>query len=169
MIENKLDLPKNENKEGLRITTEIINYDDLFDIIYNIKSTPLDERFLRTEDGGVFKYFDIKEFAENRDRKFFPVVKVGDKIVGLSELLKDPLNNKNLWIQFLSVDPKEQNKGYASMLVKEIFEFAKYNGYSLESSSYKEKGYEKLRPVFLKLAKEYSVKFIDKEKLLPKT
>jgi len=159
MKENKFDSLKSENKENLQTTTETINTDELINIIYKGDFLPKDNRFFRTEEGGAFGYFDIKEISENKDKKFFSIVKAGDEIIGLSELFKDPLNNKNLWIQFLSVDPKEQNKGYASILAKEIFEFAKNNGYSLETSNYTEIGLEKLRPVFEKLSKEYSVLF----------
>jgi GNAT superfamily N-acetyltransferase len=98
---------------------------------------------------------------ENR----FPVVKEGNKIVGLSELEKSPYTDKTFWIQFLSVDPKYQNKGYASRLAEEIFRFAKQEDYSLETSSYTEVGYEKLKDLFNKMAQKYSVNFIDKEKI----
>ncbi len=164
-MKNNFNSAKIENKENLVITTETINTNDLIDLIYKGDNLPQDNRFLPVENGGVFKYFDIKELSQNKKDKFYPVVKIGDKIVGLSELLKDPFNNKNLWVQFLSIDPEEQNNGYASRLAKEIFEFAKKNNYSLEASSYTEKGFEKMRPVFERLSKEYLVDFINKGKL----
>lgn len=164
-METNFGLSKIENKEKLSITTETINTDDLIDLIYKGDHIPQDNRFLPTEYGGVFKYFDAGELSQNKESKFYPIVKIGDKIIGLSQLFKDPSNNRNLWIQFLSIDPEEQNKGYASKLAKEIFEFAKRNNYSLEASSYTEQGLEKMRPVFERLSKEYLVDFINKGKL----
>ena len=159
---------KIENREDLSITTETISTNELIDLIYKGENLPQDNRFLTTEEGGVFGYFEIKDLSLHQKDKFYPIIKVGDKIVGLSELLKDPfdIDKKNLCIQFLSIDPKEQDNGYASKLAKEIFEFARKNNYSLEASSYTEKGFKKLRPVFERLSKEYSdVKFINKERL----
>jgi GNAT superfamily N-acetyltransferase len=157
-----------ETKENLAITTEVLNTDDLVEIIYKGEHLPQDKRFLSTEEGGVFKYFSLKkDFGWYTEDKFYPVVKVGDKIVGLSKLQKDPQKSKkNLWIQFLSIDPEEEGKGYASKLARKIFEFAKENEYSLETSSYSsDKGFEKLRPLFERLAKEYGIEFINKGKL----
>lgn len=163
-MDNNFNPNKIENKENLVITTETINTKDLIDLIYKGNNFPQDNRFLPTEDGGVFKYFDISELSQNKEDKFYPIVKIGDKIIGLSELQKDPFNKKNLWIKFLSIDLKEQNNGYASKLAKEIFEFAKKNNYSLEASSYTEQGFEKMRPVFERLSKEYTIDFINKGK-----
>lgn len=165
-MENNLNSIKIERKENLLVTTETISTSDLINIIYKGENLPQDNRFLVTGEGGVFEYFEIKDLNSNLNDKFYPIVKVGEKIVGLSELLKDPFNNRNLWIQFLSIDPKEQNNGYATKLAKEIFEFAKKNNYSLEASRYTEKGFEKMRPVFERLSREYSgVEFINKGKL----
>lgn len=165
-MENNFNPIKIEKKENLAVTTETLKTSELIDLIYKGENLPQDNRFLQTERGGVFKYFDIKDLSFNQDDKFYPVIKAGDKIVGLSELLKDPFSDKNLWIQFLSVDPSEQNNGYASKLIKEIFEFAKRNNYSIEASHYTEKGFEKLRPVLERLSMEYKeVKFINKGRL----
>jgi GNAT superfamily N-acetyltransferase len=151
-----------EKKESLPITTQTLNANELTDLIYKGNNLPQDGRFLPTEEGGVFEYFNLMHAG--RDSKF-PVVKEGDKIVGLSELEKSPYADKTFWIQFLSIDPKYQNKGYASKLAEEIFRFAKQEEYSLETSSYTEIGYEKIKGLFNKLAEKYYVNFIDKEKI----
>lgn len=156
---------KPENKENLQIITKTISTDELINIIYKGDNLPQDSRFLPIEQGGVFEFFELKDLSLHKKDKFYPILKVGNEIVGLSELLKDPFNNKNLWIQFASIDPKAQNNGYASKLAKEIFEFAKNNNYSLEASRYTEKGFEKIRPVFERLSKEYPINFINKGKL----
>ena len=155
-----------EHKESLSISTETLSTDDLIYSIYKGSNLPQDNRFLSTEKGGSFRFFELQDIQNHKEDKFFPVIKIGEKIVGLSELLKDPFNNKNLWIQFLSIDPKEQGNKYASMLSREIFDFAKKNGYTLEASHYTEDGFIKMRPVFERLSKEYSdVSFINKGKL----
>lgn len=151
-----------ENKENISITTTTLNSSELVDLVYKGNNLPQDYRFLSEEEGGVFKYFSLMHMG--RENKF-PVVKENNKIVGLSELEKSPYSEKTFWIQFLSIDPKYQNKGYASKLAEEIFRFAKQEGYSLETSSYTEIGYEKLKTLFNKLAEKYSVNFIDKEKI----
>ncbi|MEI6352366.1 MAG: GNAT family N-acetyltransferase [Candidatus Nomurabacteria bacterium] len=162
----EIDKSKLEQKEKLPISIETLKTDSLIDLIYKGNKLPEDNRFLTTEEGGVFKYFELKDIQNHKEDRFFSIIKVDEKIVGLSELLKDPFNNRNLWIQFLSIDPKEQGKGYASKLAKEIFDFAKEKGYSLEASRYTEQGMLKMRSVFEKLSGEYpEVVFINKEKL----
>ncbi len=155
-----------ERKEDLSVKAETVDTDTLIDLIYKGQNLPQDNRFLSVEEGGVFKYFDLKHIQDHKNDKFYPIIKSENKIVGLSELLKDPFLKNNLWIQFISVDENEQGKGYASKLAREIFDFAEQNGYSLEASHYTEDGFLKLRPVFEKLANEYSnVSFINKNKL----
>jgi GNAT superfamily N-acetyltransferase len=73
----------------------------------------------------------------------------------------------DLWIKFLSIDPEFQNRGYASQLAQEVFSFAKRFGVKLETSSYSDDGYEKLKGVFNRLASEHGVQFIDKGKINP--
>ena len=154
-----------EKNENLIATTETLTTDALIEIIYRGKNLPQDKRFLSKEEGGVFGYSALEETSIYKEDFHFPVIKIGDKIIGLSKLQKDPYKDKNYWIQFLSIDPKYQEKGYASKLAEEIFRFAKQEGYSLETSSYTEIGYEKLKDLFNKLAEQYSVNFIDKGKL----
>ncbi|MEI7765645.1 MAG: GNAT family N-acetyltransferase [bacterium] len=155
-------LNKNEN---LATTTKTLTADALIEIIYKGKNLPQDKRFLSKEEGGVFEYSALEGTSIYREHFCFPVIKIGDKIIGLSKLQKDPYKDKNYWIQFLSIDPEYQEKGYASKLAEEIFRFAKQEGYSLETSSYTEIGFEKLKGLFNKLAEKYSINFIDKGKL----
>jgi GNAT superfamily N-acetyltransferase len=94
-------------------------------------------------------------------KKKFPAVFEADKIVGLSELEQDPKNTKNFWIKFISVDPTYQNKKHASILLKQIFQFAKDNDYTLEPSIYSEEGLEKLKSVVERLSLETGVTIIN--------
>jgi len=48
--------PDFEKKEDLQFTTRIITRKDLMEEIYQGESLPQDERFLPTEQGGVFGY-----------------------------------------------------------------------------------------------------------------
>ncbi|MFA6446051.1 MAG: GNAT family N-acetyltransferase [Candidatus Paceibacterota bacterium] len=157
--------------EKLATTTETLTTlttlttDALIEIIYRGKNLPQDKRFLSKEEGGVFEYSALEGTSINKEDFHFPVIKIGDNIIGLSKLQKDPYKDRNYWIQFLSIDPKYQEKGYASKLAEEIFRFAKQKGYSLETSSYTGIGYLKLKGLFRKLAEKYSVNFIDKGEL----
>lgn len=168
-----MNIPENnfnkiENKEGPSVSTETISEDKLREIIYQGRSFPQDKHFLDYKEGGVFKYFDLADLVRdiNRKDKLFSLVREGDLIVGLGELEKDPFKDKNYWVKFLSVDPRYQEKGYASRLAKEIFQFAKQAGVSLEASVYSEIGHQKLKPLFKKLADESSVVFIDNDRVL---
>lgn len=153
-----------ENKEGLA-GAETISAHALIDLIYKGSGSPQDERFLPTEDGGVFRYFNLADAIHNKENKFYSLIKVDDKVIGLCELEKSPFQEKTFWIKFLSIDPEYQNQGYASRLAEEVFRFAKQEDVALETSSYTTKeGYEKLKPLFIRLAKDFSVNFIDKEK-----
>lgn len=159
-MENKF-----ENKEDLPSATETINAETLSGLIYRGESLPQDNRFLSVEEGGVFKYFNLRSVIDDMGNRFYSLVKIGEKIIGLSELENDPYKEKNLWIKFLSIDPEYQDKGYASKLAEEIFHFAKQEGFTLEGSSYNDEGYKKLKPLLNRLANELSVSFVDKGKL----
>jgi len=153
-----------ENKED-KISTKILSREDLFDIIYKETSEFPDRRFSHPDKGGVFKYFDVRGGSIFPDSMHYPVISVGDNIVGIGELKQNPHNDKNFWIGHISIDPEYEGLGYASKLAKSIFAFAKEIGYSVETSSYSDVGFQKLKPLFNKLAKEYGVEFIDKGKL----
>lgn len=155
-----------ENKEQLKVETKILSEDELLEIIYKGASFPQNIRFLPLEGGGVFKYFsskDITSISRLPSKKLFPVVCEAGKVVGLSELEQDPKDTQNFWIKFVSVDPAYQGKGYASKLLREIFQFAKDNGYTLELSFYSEQGLEKLKSVIETLSIETGVNITNRQ------
>jgi len=154
-----------EDKEQVKVETKILSADELLEIIYKGNSLPQDTRFLPLEEGGVFKYFyprDVVEIDGSSSKKLFPVICEAGKIVGLSELEQDPKNAQNFWIKFVSVDPEYQSRGYASELLRQIFQFAKDNGYTLEPSYYSEQGLEKLKSVIEKLSAETGVNLVNR-------
>ena len=157
-----------ENKESLPISIETISCKNLVDLIYKGESFPQEERFLSTQEGGVFKYFDPRDIInslDNHEGEFYSLIKSGNLVIGLGELQKNPYKEKCFWIKFLSVDPEYQGKGYASKLADEMFSFAKKEGMDIETSTYTDEGYIKLKKLFNKLAKKYSIKFTDKGKM----
>ena len=157
-----------ENREKLVIRTGTYSLEELSKLIlgenpYSLKIN--DERFLPTEKGGVFKYFDYN-LAIERDpltgeipQKFFPYVKKGETIVALAQLsesmYKKDDEEKVFSISFVSVDPKFQGKGYASKLLEEIFLFAKEHKIILQNSTYTEEGEEKLFNLIQRLREKY--------------
>lgn len=147
-----------------KIESKTIKARELLDLIYQGKNSPQDNRFLTTSHGGVFKYFDPRDLQENVDDKFYSFTKNNKEVVALAELEKNPDDSMIYWIKFLSVDPKYQGNGYASILVEEIFKFAKERGITLEASAYTDDGQEKLKAVINRLAEKFSVKFIDNER-----
>jgi GNAT superfamily N-acetyltransferase len=154
--------------ENFEPTVTILNKEDLLKRIYQGKSSPQDSRFLPVNNGGVFKYFHLEDIIGSnyfsKENKLYPSVQLQDKIVGISELEQDPYNENNFWIKFVSVDPLYQGNGYASKIIKKIFEFAKENNYSLEPSFYTEQGEEKLKNVLDRERKETGVTVIERYK-----
>jgi GNAT superfamily N-acetyltransferase len=158
-------MKENNFEKREEVKTETLTAEELVDLIYKGESLPQDFRFLSEEDGGVFHYFDPRDLQENKENKFYSVVKADEEITGLGELEKNPFEkDERFWVKFISVDPKYRGKGYASLLAREMFEFAKAHGFSLEGSAYSDSGYEKLKGVFNKLAGETGVRFIDTER-----
>lgn len=150
-----------EKKEKLSSFTETVSAETLQDIVYGKESFPKDKRFNPIEDGGVFKYFHPAEIVDYKTPKFYSIIKVGDKIIGLGRLQKVEEREKTFGINFLSIDPEYQGQGYASKLAEEMFLFAKNEGYSVLGSPYSDEGDKKLKPLFLKLADKLGVRFID--------
>jgi GNAT superfamily N-acetyltransferase len=148
-------------KENITPKADILSYETLLKQIYKGENLPQDKRFLSTEKGGVFKYFELSNLNDmySKDR-FYPVIKLNDEIVALSEIEKNNLKENNYWIKFISVDPKYQNNGYATKLIENIFKFAKENNYSLETSIYSDEGIEKIKNIVDKFEKETGVNVI---------
>lgn len=158
------ELPRLEHKEQVISETKIISPDELLEIIYKGTSFPQDKRFLPVEDGGVFAYFstrDIADLAGPAPEQYYVAVCEGDTIAGLSKLEHDPKNKQNIWIKFVSVDPLYQGRGYASKLLRQIFDFAKDGGYTLDPSMYSQQGLEKLKPVIERLSLETGVVLVN--------
>lgn len=148
-------------KENIKVTTETITGKDLRDFIYKGNSEPQEKRFLSVEEGGVFKYFEPTDAKFTTESQFYSLVKEEDKVVGLSQLLRSgfAVDRNVFWIQFLSVDPEYQGKGYSQKLIRKIFKFAQSKGITLENSSYSTEGNLKLKNSFQEIAKEFNVKF----------
>lgn len=152
-------------KEGMErhaYEATILSVNELVDRIYKGDSLPQDKRFLSVEKGGVFEYFNLEDLTglAHHSEMFFPIIMIDDTIVGLAELEQDPNDQNNFWIKFVSVDPQFQNRGYATQLIKKIFEFAKERGCSLEPSFYSDEGNVKLKKVLERTQRETGVKFV---------
>jgi len=164
---NKNSIENIENNEAIEAKSKIISLDDLLEIIYQGQSLPQDKRFFPIKEGGVFKYLELKDLINVQSRiskKIYPVIEMKNKIIGLSELEQNPDDESNYWFKFISVDPEYQNKGYASMLIEKIFEFAKKNNYSLTLSRYSEEGLQKLKNTVEKLIQETGVEIVGRIK-----
>lgn len=142
----------------------VLSQQALAEIIYQGEHLPKDKRFLRLEQGGVFRYFHINELFDKTSEKFYPYIKESSEIVALCELEKDPSDEMNFWIKFISVDPKFQGKGYATKLIETIMEFAKEKGVKLEASMYSEIGNERLKSVLHREADKLGIQVKDREK-----
>lgn len=161
-MENSFKNQIEENKP----TTGVFTKRELIDHIYQGDSLPKNKKFLRTDEGGVFKYFDLElaiGFSLKDVEKVFPYIKIGNEIVGLAQLHQSEKGSKKYWVSFVSVDPKFQEKGYASKLIEEIMKYAKSRNITLETSSYKEIGFERLRNVLHREAEKYGVVLHDEE------
>lgn len=152
-----------ESNEHMPVA-KVLSADELLDRIYKDERTPQDPRFLSTDDGGVFAYFNIRDITgfsfHNKENRFYPLVEIGDTIVALSGLEQDPNNPQNFWISFVSVDPEFQDEGYASMVIQEIMKFAQERGVTLEPSVYSSAGEEKLKSVIAREAERAGVQLV---------
>lgn len=152
------------NNEQETVKSATLTSDELINRIYKGESTPQDSRFLSANESGVFKYFRLESLIglkRLRNSIVYPIIEIDHQIIGLAGVQKDPNKENNYWIKFISVDPKYQNKGYASLLLNEVFRFAKEQDCSLEASIYTGEGEQKLKRVFHELGKKFSVRVID--------
>lgn len=146
-----------ENKEEIKPISKTLTSAELEEIIYKGESSPQDTRLLPIEKGGVFKFFNINDLISiyNKTDKFYPVIEINNEIIGMAELEESPREVKTLWIKFISIDPKYQNKRYSSILIEEIFQIAKREGFSLKHSTRTEEGHQKLGKLFDRIAEKY--------------
>lgn len=143
--------------------TEILNGSQLREIGYDRDKFDWDPRFLPVNEGGVFKYLDVGSMNWRQEFKVYPIVKINDKIVAIGELEKSPYEENVYWIKFVSVDPQYQNKGYSSLLLEKIFQFAQQENAALLPSYFTEEGKQKLEKVLPRLAEKYSVILKERE------
>lgn len=148
---------KFENHEVPQVESGVMSANELAELVYQGQGLPQDKRFLPTDDGGVFKYFwprDLTPIFEDVDLAF-PYIKENGVIVALAKLMKSSEGENTLAISFVSVDPKYQDKGYASKLYNEIFQYAKANNKSVASTPYSEEGQQKLKSLGKRYAEKY--------------
>ena len=127
------------------IRTTTISGVDLIERIYQGSSLPQDKQFLSTDKCGLFKYLDLGELVQDPNSSYFSILELNKKIVGLSELKKDPKSDKNFWLMFISIDPKYQGRGYSHKLIDELFSFLEKNAESLTLSFYSDEGEKRIK------------------------
>lgn len=94
----------------------------------------------------------------------FPVVMVGDIVVGIAKIWKGTMKKYPFHaISMIAIAPEYQGKGYATMLVDEMFRFAKEKNLTLGVYDYTKDGWTKLKALFNEKAKQHGVRFIDTE------
>ena len=98
---------------------------------------------------------------------YFHVAMVDDMVVGIAKVwkgnvMKFPFHS----ISMIKVAPEYSGKGYASMLVDEMFRFAKERGFTLGVHDYTKDGWQKMKPLFNEKARQYGVEFIDTDSKL---
>lgn len=128
------------------------------------KNGRYDKRFC-SDDSGAFKYLHHTDLGglgvTDTNTRFITAFKK-DLMVSMCCLKYSDVYD--LWcIAFLSVDPKHQGKGYASIVADAAFKYCKEQGLVLETSSYSKDGLIKLKPLFNRLAEKYELEFVDKE------
>ena len=143
------------------VRTTTISGVDLIERIYQGNSLPQDEQFLSTDNGGVFKYLDLGELVQDPDSSYFSILELNQKIIGLSELKKNPNNDKNFWLMFISIDPKYQGRGYSHKLIDEFFSFSEKNAESLTLSFYSDEGEKRIKRKIEEKSIKSLIKVID--------
>ena len=77
------------------------------------------------------------------------------KVQGVVGLEPNPYEKSEVWLKYVSVDPKFQNKGIAKQLLTHCFDYVNGKFKAIEISSYSEDGLHKLKPFIQKLKKHY--------------
>jgi ribosomal protein S18 acetylase RimI-like enzyme len=88
------------------------------------------------------KYLMVSEMMDETHFVIFD----GKKVVADAGLQVSPYDSGEMWVKFISVDPKYRNMGLARRLVERIFPYIEERGLSFEVSSYSEMGELYLKP-----------------------
>lgn len=134
--------------------------DKRFFSLYSYGPLPQDERFLHPHRGGAFEYFDLEGLIRNPNSIYFSVLESDGKIIGLSKLKKNPKDERNIWLMFMSIDPKYQGKGYSHKLIDEVIKFSEEHADSLTLSHYSPKGKERVKRYIDKIREGRHIKVI---------
>ncbi len=165
--------PINESNTNT-INFKVFDKDEFYKYLW--RTGEFDVRFKNKMDGGqkVFKYMQLDtdmrgnlntlDVINNLKEVYFFGLEVNDIIVALAHIRRSPYIENTYWLSYLCVDPLYESQGYASKLSESMFKWYKEHNLQFESSSYTERGYITLKPLFNRLAKQYNVPFIDKEK-----
>lgn len=116
----------------------------------------------KIEEINNFKYFNNRSDFNEINNVYFFVLQINEKIIGLAHIRKSPYIEDTYWLSYLTILNDYENMKYASKLSEYIFQWFSKNNLQFETSSYSEKGFLKLKPLFNRLSKKYNVSFIDK-------
>lgn len=146
------------------ISIKIFDFDGFFEAVYGCGGMPIDEsifnriRYMNTYDFGYEQKHSVKPY--------FVVLFEGNKIIGVSKQgyysLSAP-NKNTLSIAYLSIDKDYREKGYARLMVNEVFAEAKRRGIEIQTSSYSFMGKQRLKALFNEYAVKHCVVFYDKK------
>lgn len=150
-----------------QITSRVLTSSEMIDLIYKGESLPQDPRFRAEENGGVFKYFNLRNLSDiHAEKRKYTLLEVNGLVVGVAELEDKSGHEDITWIKFLTIDPEFKGKGYGTKLAEAVFKYAKDSQRSLETSSYSQEGYARLKHIFNRLAEETGVAFQDTDRTL---
>jgi GNAT superfamily N-acetyltransferase len=112
-------------------------------------------RYLECEEGENIKYFVLLE-------NYNVVGILKEKIIQGYSYLDYNIENMRT-IMYITISSKYQNRGYSKILLNNYFLYLRENNYNkLYLSPYSKMGYEYLRKILYKLAKDYCIEMVDK-------
>lgn len=111
----------------------------------------LDPNMWRRE-GQRIKYLDRSE----AEHEYHFVALDGEYIAGMAGVQQNPYDANELWIKFISVDPKYQGRGIARSLLERIYRHANDNGLTVISSTPTDDG-ERLKHIHDEMREKYHI------------
>jgi tRNA nucleotidyltransferase/poly(A) polymerase len=148
------------------INTIVLSREELSNIIYKPNGQPI-----QPDLENIIKYFFYRDlqkpihnsFEKYEQRIFFVVLFDNKNIIGLSKLAESPYQHNLFWIQYLSISEEYQNQHHTRKMIEIMVKFCKQNNFSLETSGYSKKGWERIRDVLHNFTEELGVELIDKK------